>query len=99
MSPRYEFFTATSLPSGDALIAGGQGASGLTFASAEAYNLSAGVFQSTGDMVFRRLWHTATLLQNRDVLVTGRENVNSGALTVLRSAELFTPLTESCVQS
>lgn len=73
------------------MIAGGQGASGLTFARAEAYNLSAGVFQSTRGMMFPRLGHTATLLQNGDVLVTGGENVNSGALTVLRSAELFTP--------
>lgn len=47
-----------------------------------------GNFSTTGSMNVARDGHTATLLQNGEVLVTGGFNYTDGFLT---SAELFTP--------
>jgi hypothetical protein len=64
---------------------------GLTFASAEAYNVSANAFESTARMTVARLGQSATLLPNGQVLIAGGETGNSGVDTFLSSAELFTP--------
>jgi hypothetical protein len=54
-------------------------------------NLSgSGTFNNTGSMNAARLYHTATLLVNGDVLVTGGENFTSGFLA---NAELYNPAT------
>jgi hypothetical protein len=68
------------------LIAGGvNGSVGL--ASAELYDASAGTFTATGTMTTARQEHTATLLPNGTVLITGGSN--DGNLTPLGSAELY----------
>jgi pimeloyl-ACP methyl ester carboxylesterase len=80
--------TATLLPSGKVLVAGG-GTSSDTLASAELYDPAAnggtGDWTATGSLATARYWHTATLLPNGKVLVVGGQN-SSG---VLASAELF----------
>jgi hypothetical protein len=80
--------TATLLPNGQVLVAGGENATGF-LASAELYNPSTGGWTVTGSMATPRIGHQATLLPNGQVLVSGGENT-TGALA---SAELYNPST------
>jgi hypothetical protein len=59
--------TATLLPDGNVLMAGGYGDPG----SAELYDPAAGTFTATGRMTATRSGHTATLLPNGKVLIAG----------------------------
>jgi serine/threonine protein kinase len=78
--------TATLLPNGLVLIAGGyDGARYL--ATAELYDPQKGTFSQTGSMSIAREVHTATLLPNGLVLITGGES-DSGSLG---TAELYDP--------
>ncbi len=79
-----QFHTATLLPNGKVLIAGGYSVPPLTsssWATAELYDPSTGSFIPTGDMTTPRSGHTSTLLPNGKVLITGG--------TGLLSAELY----------
>jgi hypothetical protein len=81
-------YTATLLPSGLVLIAGGYtggGSWGSFFASAELYAPAAGTCTATGNMTAEREFHTATLLANGTVLVAGGDSRGSA----LASAELY----------
>jgi hypothetical protein len=91
--------SATSLPDGRVLIAGGFDQSDddrgqMYLRSAEIYDPRTNKFTSTGEMTYSRAGHTATLLQNGTVLVAG----GFGAMGALSSAELFDPATESFTQ-
>src|ERR1700693_2348133 len=66
MNPDREFHTANLLNNGQVLIAGGS-----YFASAELYNPTTGMFNTTGSMNTTRELHTATLLNNGQVLIAG----------------------------
>src|SRR6516225_1989916 len=91
--------TATLLPNGKVLVAGG--ASGrspygyeLPVASAELYDPSTGTFTATGSMATIRVDHTATLLLNSKVLIAGgaRElSSNGNYQPVASAAELYDP--------
>ncbi len=87
--------TATLLPNGQVLIAGG--IDGTTvLSSAELYNPATGKWSSTGAMNVPRADQTATLLPNGEVLVAGGWNTPSGAFCLfnyLSSAELYNPAT------
>ena len=82
--------TATLLPNGMVLIAGGAGQSyGVSaLSSAELYDPNAGTFSNTGSMLTTRSLFTATLLNNGKVLVAGGWDANGNALA---SAELYDP--------
>jgi hypothetical protein len=81
--------TATLLPNGLALVAGGLNTSGSPIANAELYYPSNGMWSNTGSLNTARASHTATLLPNGLVLVAGGE----GASGVLSSAEIYNPAT------
>jgi hypothetical protein len=85
--------TATLLPDGTVLIAGawGDDGNGIPFSlpSAELYDSAASAFTRTGDMNVSRGYHTATLLNNGKVLITG--GVTDYTFKALSSAELYTP--------
>src|SRR5439155_6671880 len=84
--------TATLLPSGKVLVAGGQGSSGI-LSSAELYDPATGRWSSTGSFTeyLFRVNHTATLLPNGKVLVAGG---NSQSI-LTENAELYDPATGS----
>ncbi len=105
--------TATLLPDGHVLIAGGYNCASAgkdgVWASAELYDPATGSFSPTGSMSAPREFHTATLLPDGHVLITGGISgappIASGSVvlasyrtadtsaSVLKSAELYDPKT------
>ena len=83
-----QWHTATLLPNGKVLVAGGMDANGDTLASTELFDLASGTWTTTNSLNTGRQEHTATLLPNGKVLVTGGVD-NSGYPS--GSAELFDP--------
>jgi N-acetylneuraminic acid mutarotase len=80
--------TATLLPTGKVLIAGGGGDHGY-LASAELYDPATGTWGASGSMSLARQSHTATLLSNGKVLIAGGRGMSG----YLNSAELYDPAT------
>ena len=80
--------TATLLPNGQVLVAGGQGNSGAS-SSAELYDPASGTWTNTASLNTARQQHTATLLPDGKVLVAGGY-LNGGRLP---DAELYNPAT------
>ena len=78
MAAMREGHTATLLPNGMVLVAGGGSP------TAELYDPSTGLFTLTGSMETERTGHSATLLPNGKVLVAG-----GGSGSPLASAELY----------
>lgn len=81
--------TATLLPDGKVLIAGGMRRNQDFYVSAELYDPTTGKFQPTGEMSQRRAGHIAVLLRSGKVLIAGGWVGNGGT----DSAELFDPAT------
>lgn len=85
-----ESHTATLLPNGKVLAAGGFASNFVTLASAELYDPAAGTWSFIGSLGTARYDHTATLLPNGQVLIAAGYydygNVNYGSLN---SAELY----------
>jgi hypothetical protein len=77
--------TATLLPSGKVLVAGGYNSSG-SLSSAELYDPASNAWSTAGAIATARYKHTATLLPSGKVLVVGGYNGNT-----LSSAELYDP--------
>jgi N-acetylneuraminic acid mutarotase len=84
--------TATLLPNGKVLVAGGYGAPYVSSASASAelYNPATGTWAATGSMTTTRGGQTATLLASGKVLVA--RGTNAQGLSAA-SAELYDPAT------
>ena len=90
MGTARSFHTATLLPNGKVLVAGGAGGNALTpLSSSELYEPATGTWTNTGSLTIARYEHTATLLNNGKVLVAG----GVGATAAFTSAELYDPAT------
>ncbi len=82
--------TATLLPNGTTLVAGGRDSSGASLASAEVFDPATGVWSSASALLNARARHTATMLPGGKVLVVG--GVGAGG-SPLATAELYDPTT------
>lgn len=71
MTAEREEHTATLLPSGEVLIAGGATGSNGTLNTIEVYDPATGVFAVAGTMTTPRSGHSATLLPDGTVLIAG----------------------------
>ena len=91
MSKARQGATATLLPSGKVLVAGGSTyINGSAIASAELFDPGTGTWTVTGAMNVARAQHTASLLANGLVLVAGG---GDGWKTYTNTAELYNPAT------
>ncbi len=90
---RYDH-TATLLANGNVLVTGGvrPGTLGVPayVSSAELYSPASGLWTATTRLITARHYHTATLLLNGKVLVTGGANANNN---YLGTSELYDPST------
>ncbi len=95
IDPARQYHTATRLPDGKVLVAGGYGSGGVGWLiDCQLFDPQKGEFVETGRLATRRDAHTATLLPNGKVLIAGGEEVNEGGFSVLlASAELYDPAT------
>ena len=94
MSAPRDGHTATLLPDGTVLLAGGGSASHHVppFASAELYDPTTGRFSDTGSLGTGRSNHAAVLLTTGQVLITGGTTFGSVSLiSGMASAEIYTP--------
>ena len=82
--------TATLLPSGKVLIAGGMADAFQILGTAEVYDPVAGLWAATGNLSLRRWDQAATLLPNGKVLVAGG---SIGDYPTVSTAELYDPAT------
>ncbi len=80
--------TATSLPDGRVLIAGGVDASQQVLATAEVFDPKSGGTVATGSLALPRWRHRAVVLQDGNVLVVGGSN---SVTDPLGDAELYHP--------
>lgn len=83
--------TATLLPNGKVLLAGGWNQLGRT-ATAELYDPQSGTFEYAGSLMAPRQGLTATLLKNGQVLIAGGDSARD---TPQLNAELYDPATET----
>jgi hypothetical protein len=81
--------SATLLPDGKVLIAGGMRRNQDFYKSAELYDPATGKFQPTGEMSIGRVGHVAVLLPTGKVLIAGGWVGNGGT----DSADLYDPAT------
>ena len=86
MTTARAYHTATLLPNGMVLIAGGADINGPTNGTELFSN---GIWMLTGSMNVPRERHTATLLRNGKVMVAGGTTNNNGQVTAI--AELYDP--------
>jgi hypothetical protein len=92
MSEARIYDTATLLPDGRVLIAGGMSAAGdqpSLLTSAELYDPATGTFSFTGSMAYGRHDHTATLLSDGRVLIAGGFVPDPTADVYPATAELY----------
>ena len=87
-----EQHTATLLPNGRVLVAGGVNNFGI-LNSTELYDPATGTWSGTGNLNTGRAGHTATLLPNGKVLVAGGYANCLGQCAILNTAEVYDPTT------
>ena len=85
--------SATLLPDGKVLVAGGYNGGYLN--TAALYDPNTGTFTPTGPLIEERAFFTATRLLNGKVWIAGGENGDPHAPTFLASTEIFDPVTKT----
>jgi hypothetical protein len=90
--------TATLLPNGKVLVVGGttnqyDSTTASLVQTVELFNPTNSTWTTTGPLNFPRFFHTATLLANGKVLVTGGMKADTYPVTILNSSELYDPAT------
>src|SRR5207249_312001 len=90
------FHTATLLPNGKVLVAGGDG-NGPSQESAELYDPASGTWTATGSLSPGASEHTATLLPNGKVLVAGGLNGNFDTGSLHATPALYQPASVNCI--
>jgi hypothetical protein len=95
MHDRRADHTATLLPDGRVLIAGGMVENGVFLNSAELFDPAKGTFIAAANMQSRRVEHSATLLPNGKVLIAGglAGRASEGGPGVTATTEIFNPAT------
>jgi Galactose oxidase, central domain/Kelch motif len=83
--------TATILPNGLVLVAGGTGDNNAALASSELYNSASGTWSSTGNLHVARVSARAVLLPNGGVLTMGGCLSNDCLSSTTKSAEIYNP--------
>jgi N-acetylneuraminic acid mutarotase len=84
--------TATLLPGGKVLVAGGTDSNSNPLSSAELYDPTANTWSPAAAMTVARDQHTATLLGTGKVLVVGGVNIGTNGMdAALASTELYDP--------
>src|SRR5437667_4964280 len=90
-------FSATRLPNGKVLVEGGASNTVGALASAELYDASTGTWTLTGSMNQGRQAHSAVLLRDGTVLVTGgnidRTPCTDVCVTTIAGSEIYNPST------
>jgi N-acetylneuraminic acid mutarotase len=87
--------TATALPVGSLVVAGGTSSSGpgaSVLSSAEIYSPTTSAWSSAGNMATARYLHTASLLASGDILVVGGSdstNTSCSCTTFIATSELY----------
>lgn len=89
--------TATRLPDGTVLLAGGYASGGAVLARAERYNPITGAWSAALAMPTARTLHTATLMADGGVLMIGGSPQNVTPLPTLASVDRFDPVTGAWV--
>jgi hypothetical protein len=84
--------TATLLPTGKVLVAGGH-LGDQSLSSSEIFDPTTGDFAAMGTMGEPRESHSATLLPSGKILIVGGLNIYVGGTSELSSAELYDPST------
>ena len=95
MHDRRADHTATLLPDGRVLIAGGMVENGVFLNSAELFDPVKGTFVATASMQSRRVGHSATLLPNGKVLIAGglAGRIFEGGPGNVATTEIYDPAT------
>ena len=95
MSTARAFHTATLLPDGEVLVAGGasiyHGSRGTVVATAEIYDPKSGTWHSAAGMSVARYHHVATPLADGRVLVAGGWALTTNSDKSLATAEIYDP--------
>ncbi|MBI5631159.1 MAG: fibronectin type III domain-containing protein [Elusimicrobia bacterium] len=94
--------TSTLLPDGRVFLAGGWDPNNATYpylVTTEIYNPTSGTFKAGKNLIQQRAYHTANLMGNGKVLITGGFNgrdslANKG---ILQTTELYDPVSDSMV--
>jgi N-acetylneuraminic acid mutarotase len=84
--------TATLLPNGLVLVAGGTGGSGGALLSSELYNPASGTWSTTGNLHVGRVSAQSVLLPNGMVLAMGGCINNDCLSSTTKSAEIYNPV-------